>query len=71
METNASAVTYPSQESNVEKYHLISKDDHIKGDWWVWHCQKELLDGSLINGMIQGDGSGNSYAPETFEADEP
>jgi len=52
------------------KYHLISKDDNLKGDWWTWHCQKELPDGTLINGMIQADGTGNMYAPETFEADE-
>jgi hypothetical protein len=51
----------------MDKYHLISRDDHIKGDWWVWNCQKELLDGTLISGYIQADGMGNMYAPETFE----
>jgi hypothetical protein len=54
----------------MEKYHLISRDDHIKGDWWVWNCQKELLDGSRVNGYIQADGTGNMYSPETFEAEE-
>ena len=55
---------------SMPNYHLISKDDHIKGDWWSWRCQKELPCGTLIDGYIQADGGANLVAYETFEPDE-
>jgi hypothetical protein len=54
----------------MEKIHLISRDSHLKGDWWEWTCEKELPDGTFVIGYIQADGTGNMFAPETFEAAE-
>lgn len=33
-------------------------------------CQKELPDGTFIDGYVQADGSGNLVAEETFESAE-
>ncbi len=52
------------------KFHLTSKNDHLKGNWYEWFCQAELPDGTLIAGTVQADGYGEGIASETFEPDE-
>lgn len=54
----------------MPRIHLTSRDSHLKGDWWEWMCQKELPDGTFIDGYVQADGSGNLVAEETFESAE-
>ncbi len=48
---------------------LANKIDHIKSDWWLWECDKEQDDGTLVHGTVQADGQQNLIAEETFEAD--
>lgn len=52
------------------RIHVTAKCDHLKGNWYVWYAEKELPDGTLINGTVQADGCGEGIALETFEPDE-
>lgn len=52
---------------NVERFYLTSKEDCLRNNWFIWRCQKELLDGTLVNGYVEADGQGMMIAVETFE----
>ena len=52
-----------------ETIHLVEKIDCLKSNWFVWQCEKELPDGTVIDGSVQADGYGIMIAEETFEAD--
>ncbi len=50
------------------KYHLISRADNIKSNWFEWECEREDEAGNIVEGYIQADYSGEMIAEESFEA---
>ncbi len=52
------------------KFHLISKIDSIKSNWFLWEADRERTDGTLEHGTVQADYQGEGVAEETWEADE-
>lgn len=55
--------------TNLTKIHLISRIDHLKGDWWLWEADMENPDGSMTHGTAQCDGGGHG-PPEAFDPDD-
>lgn len=49
---------------------LISRDSHIKDNWFEWICQRVEPSGTISNGYVQADGYGEMISPETFEKDD-
>ncbi len=52
------------------RVHTVSLCDHIKGNWYVWHCVAHMPDGRIIDGTVQADSAGDGADLETFEPDE-
>jgi hypothetical protein len=51
------------------RFLLSSKADHLKGNWFLWHCVAEMPDGTEAEGTVQADGQGEGVAEDTWEAD--
>lgn len=48
---------------------MIRKYEHLgDGPWWLWEAERELHDGTIERGFIEGDG--HLCAPETWEGDQ-
>ena len=54
----------------IVKIEIGQRIDHLKGNWYEWSCTAEMPDGTLVEGTVQADGTGEGMAVETFAANE-
>lgn len=52
------------------RYHIGAKIDSFKSNWYLFECERESPDGTIVQGSIQADSSKELAADDTFEADE-
>lgn len=55
--------------AGVKSIHLDEQIDELKsGQWWLWSCTVEMMDGTTRTGTIEG--TEHSQARETLELDD-
>ncbi len=52
------------------RFHLVTKIETIKSNWYLWVVNKEDVNGNLTRGTMEADYIGCVAALDTFKANE-
>ncbi len=50
----------------VKHILLIRRIDELKSNWYVWECDAELVDGTLVRGDVEADYGGTLISVGSF-----